>query len=468
MRVIDTINAPWAIMSSSLDEIVEIYSTHLRGDKIDIEAIEARLGRPLNNSRTEAVVTNGVAVITAEGIIAKRANLLTKISGGVSTELIANDLDAALEDDEVKAIILDIDSPGGTVDGTFELADKIFAARGTKTVVSYANGTMASAAYAIGSAAEKVFISSDTTQVGSIGVVSKHIDTSGRQAKEGVIEKDIFAGKFKRIASANKPLSEEGEKFIQDQVDAQYKVFVERVALFRDVPVSTVLEEMAEGRIFIGQQAIQAGLVDGVSTLESLIESLANDQLPTNKRVSGAAQISTPKAIKLEDKSMSNDKLTAALVSEKHPEIAAHFTDMGKAEGKKEGATAERERIQDVLAQSMPGHEKLVQALAFDGETTGAQAAVKVLAAEKEARANYAADQLEDAKQGANQVGDAAVPQNTEASADDDDSLPIEQRAKAAWDKDNDLRAEFGEFDDYLAFEKANESGQAKILGKGS
>ena len=274
MKIIDVLTSPWAIVPAKLFEIQEIYRTHLRGDKIDIEAIEAKTGAPLKNETKSYQVVNETAVIPIHGVIAKRMNLFTQISGGVSTQIIGNDIKNALADDSIKSILLDIDSPGGTVDGTQELADIVFAGREKKPIIAYSDGMIASAAYWIGSAADKIYISGDTIDIGSIGVVASHVDYSEWEKKVGIKTTEIYAGKYKRIASDTKPLSKEGKQYIQDQVDYLYSIFVDQIAKHKGVSSETVLKNMADGRIFIGKQAITAGLADGVSTLDRLIDNV--------------------------------------------------------------------------------------------------------------------------------------------------------------------------------------------------
>src|SRR3990167_8876447 len=116
MKILDILAAPWAIDPTKLIELQSIYATHMRGDKIDIAAVEARLGRPLANEPKAYDIVDGVAVLPIEGVIAKRMNLFSQISGGTSTQLAANSLRAVLADPAVHSIILSIDSPGGTVD----------------------------------------------------------------------------------------------------------------------------------------------------------------------------------------------------------------------------------------------------------------------------------------------------------------------------------------------------------------
>ncbi|MCX7221183.1 MAG: S49 family peptidase, partial [Burkholderiales bacterium] len=290
MKLIDVLTAPWAIEPGKLLEIQSIYATHLRGDKIDVAAVEQRLGRPLANSAKAYDIVDGVAILPIEGVIAKKMNLFSQISGGTSSEMVKNDLSAALNDPAVHSIILSIDSPGGTVDGTQLLTDAIFSARSVKPIVSLASGTMASAAYWAGSAASKVYIADCTTSVGSIGIVTSHKDISAAESSKGITTTEISAGKFKRIASQYGPLSAEGRQSIQDQLDYTYSLFVSAVATNRGVSADTVLSDMADGRVFIGQQAIDAGLVDGVVTVEALVAQLNQDHAKASTQHASATR----------------------------------------------------------------------------------------------------------------------------------------------------------------------------------
>jgi ClpP class serine protease len=143
---------------------------------------------------------------------------------------------------------------------------------------------MASAAYWIGAQAQRVYISGDTDTVGSVGVVARHIDVSRMEEKLGIKTTEITAGKYKRAASEYEPLSETGRRTIQDMLDHIYGAFLADVSRARPQlsldPVKQGKEETipwADGRLFLGNQAIEAGLVDGVSTLPGVISSLSKD-----------------------------------------------------------------------------------------------------------------------------------------------------------------------------------------------
>lgn len=486
MKLLDIINAPWAIQPAALDEIRNIYITHLRGEKIDVSDVEARLQRPLVNREQGVTSINNVAVIPIHGVIAKRMNLFTQISGGASTQLVERDIRTALDNDQIEAILLDIDSPGGTVDGTAELANFIKEARKEKPVYALANGLMASAAYWIGSAAESILITGSTTQVGSIGVVAAHVDISEADRKRGIKRTEIYAGKFKRIASQNEPLTAEGRQNIQAKVDYLYSLFVNAVADNREVSVETVLENMADGRIFIGQQAIDAGLVDGVSTLDSLITDLSSVGEPVFNRFNmveaGALPSddtdsvdnpSTHHEVEIMANEDTKPEITLGYLKANNPELLEQIQKdsfaEGEAEGRKAGADAERERIRAVHDQMLVGHEKLINECMFDGKTTGPEAAVKILAVEKTARDKHSANLHADAPAAVTMPPNNEVASDKAVSAahDEDTTIPLEERAKTAWDNDAGLRAEFGtDFDSYLAYRRANENGQIKVLGR--
>lgn len=448
-RLIDIVNSPWAIQPDKLVEIQGIYLTHLRGEKIDIAAIEARLGRPLANEPKAYEVVDGVAILPLEGVVAKRMNLFSQISGGVSTDLASRNLDQALADPNVHSIIQYVDSPGGTVDGTQTYAEKVFSARGVKPIVTLASGTMASAAYWFGAAADEVYITDGTTAVGSIGIVAKHVDQSGAEAKAGVKTTEIAAGKYKRIASAYEPLSEEGRQTMQDQVDYVYSIFVGDVARYRGTDEETVLKDMAEGRVFVGQQAIDAGLVDGVSTLDALVARL-------NRNRAGAAQRpSLPKTPGAH--SMDLDKLKA-----EHSELYQAVL--------KIGASEELARIQAVKATLIPGHEPLVERMMFDGKTTGAEAALTVNAAEREIRTTQGTRERKDAPDPAKFTpppsAEPTAADKAKAEAEKHAGLPVEERCKAMWDANTgNVRAEHVDLESFTAYTRAFESGKVRVLG---
>jgi capsid assembly protease len=477
MKLLDILTSAWAIQPEKLHEIQAIYATHFRGEKIDIEAIEARLNRPLANDQQDYQLREGgIAVLAIDGVIAPKANLFTRVSGGASAQMLTTQVESAIADPRVKAMVLAIDSPGGSVFGTPELAAAIRELSAIKPIVTVSEATIASAAYWIGSAANAVFVSGPTVQVGSIGVVANH--TYNPRSAGSPQTTEITAGRYKRIASDTAPLSDEGKAYLQAQVDHLYSVFVDTVAQHRGTTADAVLEHMADGRVFIGQQAIDAGLVDGVSTVDAMVEKLATnpDQFAKRRKAvfamgglpvlsAGDAPNHNPtekeSVMPTADISISRESLErdhAALFAQ----LRSEFTALG--------AQGERERIQAIEAVSIPGHEKLIAQLKFDGKSTGGDAAQAVLAAERTVRENQAKALATDAPNPLAQVPAATVDTGAAAqavaAAEAEANLPLEDRCKAAWDRDPKVRSEFITFDAYCAYEKASARGGVKVLGK--
>jgi capsid assembly protease len=403
MKILDILTSAWAIQPEKLLEIQSIYATHLRGDKIDLEALEARLNRPLANEQQEYELrAGGVAVLSIEGVIAPKANMFTRVSGGVSTQMATQQIESAMADSRVRALVLSIDSPGGSTFGTPELANAIYEMGQTKPIVAVSDATMASAAYWIGSAANAVFVSGPTVQVGSIGVVMTH---NYQPQAAGTKATDITAGRYKRIATANEPLSDAGRAYLQGHVDHLYSVFVETVAKHRGTTPEAVIEHMADGRVFIGQQAIDAGLVDGVATVDALVEALAADPTRYAKRskasfarathsVTSAGAAADHTTIQEENvMPEATTQMTREDLQAKHPVLFAAL----REEFTQAGATAERTRIQGVESQLIAGHEATIAAMKFDGKSTAGDAAQAIVAAEKQSRASAAAQIAADA-----------------------------------------------------------------------
>lgn len=431
MKLLDLLMSPWAILPHQLREIEAIYSAHLRGDKIDFDAIEARLGRPLASEQQDYQIRQGgVAVLALDGVMAPKANLFMRVSGGISTQLATQQLESATVDPRVIATVVAIDSPGGSVFGTPEMGAAIAEMAKIKPIVTVSEASLCSAAYWVGASANAVYISGPTVQVGSIGVVANHNYDPAAKATTT----EITAGKYKRIDSSLGPLSQEGKDYIQSRVDHLYSVFVDTVAANRSTTTEQVLEHMADGRVFIGQQAIDRGLVDGYSTVDSMVEQMATNPAKFAKRrkavfalgglpsqSAGAQSGANPAEPVLLENSNPQTKgsvMDRATLEQQHPTLFAQlkteFTATPSAEATATattaGAAAERQRIADVRAQTLPGHEKLVEALAFDGKTTGPEAAMAVMAAERARIAGAAAAHAADAPPAAPH---AAAPSDT-------------------------------------------------------
>ncbi|OCP07977.1 MULTISPECIES: S49 family peptidase [unclassified Ensifer] len=242
-----------------------------------IRAIAKEWGEP-EEGTWDVEVHNGVAVVKVDGVLMRNWSIWSFLFGGSAYELLIKDIATAIKDDNIKAIVLDIDSPGGEVTGCAELANAIFEMRSQKPIIAYATGTAASAAYWIASSCSKVIISS-TSALGSIGCVMEVSDYSSAREKAGI--KDI------QIVSSQSPLkrpdlsTDEGLSTVQAHVDAIAAVFIADVAKFRGVSIKRVSEDFGKGDCFIGQAAVDAGLADEIGSLEAVIAEYGIEQQAT-------------------------------------------------------------------------------------------------------------------------------------------------------------------------------------------
>lgn len=257
---------PWLIEPAALETILAIANG--MGDP---EALQTKLGKPLENTRTVRMV-DGVAVIPVTGPIFRYANLFTEISGATSTQVLATDIRAALDNPYVSGIVLDINSPGGEATGINELAGQVRAGTRQKPITAYAGGTMASAAYWIGAAATDV-VADATAIVGSIGVVMSYLDTTKRDEKSDVRRVEIVSSSSpdKRLD----PNSDMGRAKVQSMVDALGEVFITSVAKFRGTTADKVKSDFGRGGVLVGAEAKAAGMVDRIGSLDTVIAELA-------------------------------------------------------------------------------------------------------------------------------------------------------------------------------------------------
>ncbi|WP_341814681.1 MULTISPECIES: S49 family peptidase [unclassified Wolbachia] len=215
----------------------------------------------------------GIAVIPIHGILTKNSEAFDDILGMTSYEKIREEIEEALIDEEVETIILDIDSPGGEVNGLFDLSDFIYEARTKKRIVAIANDDAYSAAYAIASSAEKVLVTR-TSGVGSIGVIASHIDQSGFDEKQGIKYTTVFAGKRKNDLNPHEPITSESVESLQEEVDRLYEMFVQLIARNRNL--STEKIKSTEAGLYFGEKAIEIGLADEVITYSEFIDRRNN------------------------------------------------------------------------------------------------------------------------------------------------------------------------------------------------
>lgn len=252
-------NQAWAIMPERLLTMMEIHAS----------------GVDITTKVPSQINAKSIAHLPLWGVLDQHSSWMLEMFGGTSTDLFGAMFDAAIADPSIGAILIDVDSPGGSVYGAQELSDKIFKARGSKPIIAVANSLMASAAYFIASAADEVLIT-PSGEVGSIGVIAIHMDYSKYESDIGVKPTIIKAGKYKSEGNPHEPLNDEAFDYLQGRVNEYYTAFVGTVARNRGVSAGTVMKDFGEGRVFGALKAKKAGMVDGIMTAEKVFNKLVN------------------------------------------------------------------------------------------------------------------------------------------------------------------------------------------------
>jgi signal peptide peptidase SppA len=204
----------------------------------------------LNNLKHSTIDPNGIAIVLIYGVLTKKPGAFDDLLGMTSYAGVHAQIKEALSDSEIETILLDIDSPGGEVSGIFDLADFIYEARKSKEkkIVAIANDDAYSAAYAIASSSEKVFVSR-TSGVGSIGVIASHIDQSRFDEKQGIKYTTVFAGKRKYDLSPHETITSQSLRSLQEEVNCLYEMCVRLIARNRNLSIETIRSTEA-GAIF--------------------------------------------------------------------------------------------------------------------------------------------------------------------------------------------------------------------------
>jgi len=248
----------WAILPERILAMAEIVSS----------GINVKSQKPVTSFNQQ-----NIAYLPLWGIIDQHDSWVLEAFGGTSTEVFGRMFDIAIADDSIGTILVDVDSPGGSVYGVQELSDKIYNARGRKPIIAVVNSMMASAAYWISSAADEIIITPGG-EAGSIGVIAIHVDYSEQEKDVGVKPTIIKAGKYKGEGNPHEPLGEEAKDYFQQRVDDYYNSFISAVARNRGINTAKVVSDFGQGRMFGAKNAISSGMVDGIGTLEGIVKRL--------------------------------------------------------------------------------------------------------------------------------------------------------------------------------------------------
>ena len=265
-------NKPLMVTQDYAETIAVVLSDRLN---LDVEGLQIK-----SDAKDQRVATTnkGVAVIPIVGSMSHRSTGIEAMSGMTSYTTLQKQFEAAFNDPNVGSILMDIDSPGGSVAGAFDFRDYLMSKKGTKPVYALARDAMCSAAYLIGSTADKVY-ATQTARVGSIGVVAMHTDASDKMEKEGLKPTFISAGKFKTAGNPYEKLEGEKLKYLQDSVDESYDMFINAVADARGIDKKVIRD--TEARVYGGKKAVEIGLADGIRTYESVLAEMSAPNFTT-------------------------------------------------------------------------------------------------------------------------------------------------------------------------------------------
>ena len=274
--IAEILSAPWAVLPNRLPFIRAALVSAARGTAEPQDATRLMRADAMTNATRRRQGDHGgpIAVLPFYGVAVQRADALGEALGLLSLARFTQAFRTALADDAVGAILIDVDSPGGSVYGIAELADEIFRARARKPIAAIANSLAASGAYWVASATSEFYVTPGG-EVGSIGVVAAHQDVSKALGKAGVETTLISAGKYKTEGNPFKPPGTGARRHIHARVDHYYLMFVGAVAKHRGVTESAVRTGFGQGLLLDAQHAKREGMVDDVKTFDEVLHELA-------------------------------------------------------------------------------------------------------------------------------------------------------------------------------------------------
>ncbi len=458
-RLIGRIAAqPWAIQEAALDTILHIAQREPLDEGVLAEwkqhmaplALRVRPAQPLPNT-DRAQMRDGVAIIPVAGPIFRYANVFTEMSGAVSLASLARDLETAVADSRIRAILLEIDSPGGEITGLAEAAQHIRAASAAKPLVAFVEGLGASAAYQLAAAAPQI-VAAPTASLGCLGVVMVATDRRQADARSGVVRHEFVSSQ-----TPNKrpdPATDAGRATIQATVDALAAAFLADVAQHRAMTVDELLAATNGGGLLVGAEAVAAGLADRLGTFEQTMARLAAGDVPTPRKPTPAPRASMETT--MSDPAQQPAPAPAPQPVATAPEPAPQPAQLSPSAA--DAVAAERARAAAIQAATLPAFAELSALAMSEGWP-----------ADQFIRAQAAAGKAVDTarREGALGTLRETLPQPVPAGgADpvDTSKLPPEERAKAEWETSEAIRAEFKTLGAYSAYLKAEADGKIRRI----
>lgn len=340
-----------------------------------------------------------VAVLPIQGAIRPKPAFSFFSFGRGSANLLslARELKRAVEDDTIDHIILDIDSPGGLVNGTDEFAQLVKEAARKKNVIAFGQSQVASSAYWIASQTNEI-VAAPTAELGSIGVMAVYTDWSKYDERVG-IQEIVF--RSSQSPNKNRDLTTDaGAELFQARLDAQAEVFINAVAEGRKRSAAAVVEDFGQGDLSVGEQAVAVGLADRLGSFDQLLSELStpqtgivnmSNQVNTSALVPGALYRASA-----DGQITSQIQLTAELVKELAPAVAEALSAEGKeagvTEGRAAGAKEARETIQAIEKQfDKPGVRAVVDEMKYADDVTPEKVAMEIYQRAEKGDLDYSA-----------------------------------------------------------------------------
>jgi len=297
LKVLD--GSVWAITESGMDQIMHAIEGLEHKDVLEAAKEEQSLVENATKNRGVLEgdkefkyeddmydVKGSMATMPVYGKMFPRANMMTRLSGGVSTRKLGRAIDEVEEREDIDKMLMVFDSPGGSIQGLTNTAQKI-RAMDTETV-AFAEGLMASAAYFVGSATDRVVASPDS-MIGAIGSVAKIVSRAGKLEDEGYDVRVIRSAEKKAKPNPSEPIDEDSVKEVQKLVDAAHEQFVRQVSINLDISEETVSNTMADGSVINGSEAEGTNFVDNVATIDEVMGQFEGSVESAEEEESGSA-----------------------------------------------------------------------------------------------------------------------------------------------------------------------------------
>lgn len=293
-------------------------------------------------------VIGSVAIIPICGGIERYDNIFMSLFGGTSVSYLMDAFEDAIANPDITAVLFDVNSPGGSVDGPPELAEMIYSARGGKPIWAYVSRQSCSAAYWLSCACEKI-ISHPSAEVGSVGVITSYIEEKNNDAIEHVIVSKNAGEKYQD------PNTPEGLKLLQNHIDAFESVFIKDIALYRAVSEQHVISSFGSGNVLFGEKALSVGMIDEIGTFKNTVKRL--NSIGETERMT----VNKPNAIpnqSVRAEAIESDQITAEWVEANLPAVYEKIKALG-ASGEAEKEAARLIQVESIEA--MPGYEAVAE-----------------------------------------------------------------------------------------------------------